>query len=78
MHRLKPSRNPNNHEGSIKLLAALCNSNAIRPNRALGEEIAISTRMNSFVQKIFDLHNLRQAAATMVFNQDDYLLGTAL
>jgi hypothetical protein len=44
----------------------------------VGEEIAISTRMNSFVQKIFDLHNLRQAAATMVFNQDDYLLGTAL
>jgi hypothetical protein len=29
--------------------------------------------MNSFVQKIFDLLNLRQAAATMVFNQDDYL-----
>ena len=40
----------------------------------MGEEIAISTRMNSFVQKIFDLHNLGQAAAAMVFNQDDYLL----
>jgi hypothetical protein len=34
--------------------------------------------MNSVVQKIFDLHNLRQAVATMVFNQDDYFPGTAL
>jgi hypothetical protein len=44
----------------------------------MGEEIAISTRMNSLVQKIFYLHTLRQAAATMVFNQDDYLPRPAL
>jgi hypothetical protein len=44
----------------------------------VGKEIAISTGMNSFVQKIFDLHNLRQAAATMVSNQNDYLARTTL
>ena len=45
---------------------------------AVGEEIAISTRMNSFVQEIFDLFNLRQITAAMVFNQDDYLARTTL
>jgi hypothetical protein len=44
----------------------------------VGEEITIPTRMNGFVQKIFDLLNLLQAAATMMFNQGDYRVRIAL
>jgi hypothetical protein len=44
----------------------------------VGEKIAVSARMNSCVQKIFDLLGLREPGATMLFNQDGYLPRTAL